>query len=89
MRYAQQIDDMNLHIRACCRVIQRLAPGLCGKSDPQTLDQETTFTRTSDPCRKQVSVQCDMTTPTYSGPHVPNGTVHAAWFGVMWSEKKH
>ena len=44
LRYAQQIDNMNLHIRACCRVIQRLAPGLCGKSDPQAFDQETTFT---------------------------------------------
>ena len=44
LRYAQQIDNMNLHIRACCRVIQRLAPGLCGKFDPQTFDQETTFT---------------------------------------------
>ena len=44
LRYAQQIGNMNLHIRACCRVIQRLAAGLCGKSDPQTFDQETTFT---------------------------------------------
>ena len=44
LKYAQQIDNMNLHVRACCRVIQRLAPGLCGKSDPQAFDQETTFT---------------------------------------------
>ena len=45
LKCAQQIDNTDLHIRACCRVIQRLAPGLCGKSDPQTLDQETTFTK--------------------------------------------
>ena len=44
LRYAQEIDNRNLHIHACCRVIQRLAPCLCGKSDPQTFDQETTFT---------------------------------------------
>ena len=39
LRYPQQIDNMKLHISACCRVIQRLDPTFSGKSDPQTSDQ--------------------------------------------------
>ena len=39
LRYPQQIDNMKLHISACCCVIQRHGPTFSGKSDPQTNDQ--------------------------------------------------
>ena len=44
LRYAQQIDNINLHTRTCSRVTRTLALCLYGKSDPQTFDQGTTVT---------------------------------------------
>ena len=39
LRYPQHIDNMILHISACCRVYQRLDSIFSGRSDTQTNDQ--------------------------------------------------
>ena len=87
LRYPQQVDNMKLHISACCSVIQRHGPIFSGKSDPRPTTRDTVnrqYSLGQWPWRKKVPVLCDMTTPTYARHHVPKPTTQS----VSWKTRQ-